>query len=373
MSNVEIISVRSKSEWKKFLKFPYQHYKDYPNWAPPLIIDQKFILNPKKHPFYDHGEVQLFLAVQHNKIVGRVAAIIDHLHIKIHKEKIGFFGFFETVDDINVSSTLLETAEKWLTEHGMQAMRGPINLSMNESSGLLINAFDDSPRLLMTYNPEYYIHHIESYGLKKEMDLFAYHVDGKEPPPAKLVRVAERIEKKQNVTIRPVNMKVYNEEIERIWDVYNKAWSKNWGFVPWTEAEFKHLAKDMKTAIIPDMALIVEKDGEPIAFSVTLPDMNKALIKTNGRLFPTGLLKLLYYRRKINWSRILVLGVVHEFQGHGIDALLYLKTWKNTVKKGYYNGEMSWILENNTMMNRAATMLGGKLYKTYRIYEKPCK
>jgi hypothetical protein len=296
----------------------------------------------------------------------------DHEHIKIHKEKIGFFGFFETIDDKAVSKALLDAAKQWVKEKRMEGFRGPVNPSMNEECGLLIDAFDDSPRLMMTYNPAYYADHLESYGLAKAMDLYAYHVDGSVDPPRKLVRVVERLRQSENLVMRPVNMKIYDQEVQKIWQVYNKAWSQNWGFVPWTKAEFLHLAKNMKTALIPDLALIVEKDGEPIGFSVTLPDMNKALIKTNGRLFPLGLFKLLYYSKKMNWARVMVLGVIHDHQGHGIDALMYMETWKNAVMRGLYNGEMSWILESNEMMNRAAVMLGGKIYKTYRIYQMPC-
>jgi len=372
MTTVEIIPVRKKSDWKAFLKFPYHHYKDNPYWVPPLVSDQKVLLNPKKHPFYSHAEVQLFLAKRDGKTVGRIAAIIDHLHVKTHDEKVGLFGFFETIDDTDVSAALFEAARQWVQEKGMTHLRGPVNPSMNEDCGLLIDAFDDSPRLMMPYNPEYYPRHFEKHGFLKAQDLYAYYVNGTEPPPPKLARVAERIQKKEGLTIRFVDLKHYDEEVERIWQVYNKAWSKNWGFVPWTKDEFKHLGKHMKTALIPDLALIIEKDGVPIAFSVSIPDMNKALIKTNGRLFPTGLFKLLYHARKITWVRIVVLGVVHGFQGQGIDALLYLETWKNGVKRGLVNGEMSWILESNAMMNRAAKMLGGKIYKTYRIYQKPC-
>lgn len=372
MTAVEIVPVQSKKDWLAFIKFPYAHYKNDPYWVPPLIMDQKFLLNQKKNPFFEHSDIQLFLAKSDHRIVGRIAGIIDHLHMKTHNEKVGFFGFFESIDDEAVSKALLSAAKNWVSERGMDAFRGPVNPSMNDSCGLLVDAFDDSPRLLMTYNPPYYATHFEQFGLDKVMDLYAYHVDGHAPPPPKLVRVADRVKAKSNLTIRPVNMKHFDEEVLMIWEVYNKAWSKNWGFTPWTKEEFQHLGKEMKSTLIPDMALIVEKDGQPIAFSVSLPDMNRALIKTNGRLFPTGLLKLLYHSKKIDWCRIIILGVIHEFQGKGIDAMLYLETWRNATKRGYFHGEMSWILESNTMMNRAATMLGGSIYKTYRIYQQPC-
>ena len=372
MSAIEIVSVTAKRDWKAFVHFPYTHYKDYPNWVPHLIMDQKTLLNPKKHPFYKHAKVQLFLAKAENRVVGRIAAIVDNNHIETHQEQVGFFGFFETIDDEAVSFALLHAALNWLKAQGMEAMRGPVNPSMNEECGLLVDAFDEPPRLLMTYNPPYYADHIERFGLKKVMDLYAYHIDGHEPPPEKLVRVAERVKARNDLVMRQVDMKHYDREVQDIWKVYNQAWSRNWGFVPWTWEEFQHLGKDMKTALVPDMALIVEKEGEPIAFAVSLPDMNRALIKTNGRLFPLGLFKLLYHSKKIDWCRIVILGVVKDHQGLGIDAMLYLETWKNATRRGYYHGEMSWILENNEMMNRAACMLGGKVYKTYRMYQMDC-
>lgn len=368
-AQLDVIPVENKKQWKAFVKFPYQHYKNDPNWVPPLLIDQKVLLNPEKHPFYKHADVQFFVAYLDGKIVGRIAAIIDHNHNEFHQEKTGMFGFFETINDFDVAEGLLSTAKVWVTERGMTAFRGPLNPCQNEDCGLLIDAYDSPPVIMMTYNPPYYKELVEKFGLKKVMDLYAYHVDGRNPPPEKLVRVAEALRKRNNLVVRPIDMKRFDEEADKVWLLYNKAWSKNWGFVPMTKEEFDHLAKNLKSVIVPEIALLAELDGEPIGFSLSLPDMNQALIKLKGRLLPFGLLKLLWYSKKINLARIIILGIVHEHQRHGFDSILYLDTWRNAGLKGYWQGEMSWVLENNEMMNRAARMLGGKVYKTYRLYE----
>ncbi len=369
-ASVEILPVSNKKEWLQFVKFPYKLYKNDPNWVPHLILDQKELLDFKKHPFWMHAKGQYFLAKKNGKIVGRIAALIDYKHIEFHQEKVGFFGFFESIEDEDVALALLKTAQDWVQKEGMPFFRGPLNPSQNEECGLLIDAFDSPPLIMMTYNPPYYPRFFEKFGLKKAMDLYAYKIDGRNPPPEKLVRVAKLVKKKERLTVRPVDMKNYWAETEKIWEVYNQAWSKNWGFVPFNQEVFKHLAKNLKQAIVPELALIAEIDGKPVGFSVSLPDLNQALIKTNGRLFPFGLLKIIWHSRKIDQVRIVILGVIRTYRNHGIDAILYLDTWRNATSRGYYTGEMSWILENNNMMIRSAKMLGGSIYKTYRMYQK---
>ena len=368
-SEIKIRPVQTKKELNIFIKFPYRHYRNNPYWVPPLLMDQKVLLNPQKHPFYQHAKVQFFLAEKNGETVGRIAAIIDYKHNDFHNEKTGLFGFFETIKDYEVAEKLLSAARDWVKNEGMNAFRGPLNPSQNEDCGLLIDAFDSPPVVMMPYNPPYYADFIERFGLKKAMDLYAYYIDNKNPPPDKLVRVAEAVRKKENLTVRPLNMKDFKNEIKKVWYVYNNAWSKNWGFVPFTEAEFDHIAKNLKQIAVPELALMAEINGDPVGFSLSIPDINQALIHTNGRLLPFGLIKLLWYSKKIDMIRIIIMGVIHKYQKRGIDAIFYLDTWRNAVKKGYWRGEMSWILENNEMMNRSAKMLGGRIYKTYRIYE----
>ena len=367
--SVQVQPVETKKAWHDFMKYPYRHYKHNPCWVPPLLMDQKVLLNPDKHPFYEHAKTQFFLARKKGKPVGRIAAIIDEKHIEFHEEKTGFFGFFEAIEEYDVAEKLLTAARDWVKDQGMQTFRGPVNPSQNEDCGLLIDAFDSPPVIMMTYNLPYYADFFERFGLTKAMDLYAYYIDDKNPPPEKLVRVAEAVRKRENLTVRPINMKNFDEEARKVWYIYNNAWSKNWGFVPMTENEFAHLAKNLKQVVVPEIALMAEVGGKPVGFSLSLPDMNQALLRMNGHLFPTGLLKLLWYSKKIDMIRIIIMGVIHEYQRHGIDAIFYLDTWRNATQKGYWRGEMSWVLENNEMMNRSATMLGGRIYKTYRMYE----
>ncbi len=369
MPKVEIEPVLTKKELARFVRFPYRFYNNDPCWVPPLLADQKFLLDPDKHPFYKHADARFFLASQDGRTVGRIAAIVDRNHNEFHNEKTGLFGFFECSPNQEAANGLFLAASGWLKEHGMETFRGPVNPSQNETCGLLIDAFDSPPVLMMTYNPPYYPELYEKFGLKKAMDLFAYAIDDRNPPPEKLVRVAEIVRKRERLVVRPIRLRDFADEAKKVWYVYNHAWSKNWGFVPMTEAEFEHLAKSMKQAIVPDLALMAEVDGKPVGFSLSLPDMNQALIHTHGRLFPLGLPKLLWYSKRITMIRIIIMGVIHEYQKMGIDAVFYLDTWRNATRRGFHKGEMSWILENNVMMRRSAEMLGGKIYKTYRMYE----
>jgi len=367
--SVEVRPVETKKAWRDFVTFPYKHYKDNPCWVPPLLMDQKVLLDPQKHPFYEHAKAQFFLARKKGKPAGRIAAIVDEKHNEFHQEKTGFFGFFEAIEEYEVAEKLLTAARNWVKNQGMERFRGPVNPSQNEDCGLLIDAFDASPVIMMPYNLPYYADLLEQFGLTKAMDLYAYYIDDKNPPPEKLVRVAEAVRKREKLTVRPIEMKNFDEEARKVWYVFNNAWSKNWGFVPMTKNEFAHLAKNLKQVVVPEIALMAEIDGKPVGFSLSLPDVNQALLRLNGRLFPTGLLKLLWYSRKIDMIRIIIMGVIHEYQKHGIDAIFYLDTWRNATQRGYWRGEMSWILENNEMMNRSARMLGGRIYKTYRMYE----
>lgn len=366
---IEIIPVETSKAHNQFIKFPYKHYKEDPYWVPPLLMDQKVLLNEKKHPFYEHALVQFFIARQNQKVVGRIAAIIDERHNETHNEKAGFFGFFETIENFEVSRKLLEAAQNWIKNHKMEMMRGPVNPCLNEDAGTLVDGFDSSPRIMMTYNPPYYPEFLEQYGLKKAMDLYAYYMNDENPPPPKLIRVAEKVRQRHDIHIRPIVMKKFWKEVDKVWYIYNRAWSKNWGFVPMTKSEFDHLAKNLKQVIIPELALIAEINNRPVGFSISLPDLNQALKTINGKLFPFGLLKVIQESKKNDMIRVITLGVIHEYQKIGIDAILYWDTWRNATARGYHQAEMSWVLENNTPMKRAAQMLGGSIYKTYRLYE----
>lgn len=369
-NTIQIAPVTNKKEKMEFIKFPWKIYKADPYWVPPLIIDMKHMMDCDQCPFFEHSEADFFLARRNGETVGRIAAILNNRHNQVHKDNIGFFGFFESVNDADVSKVLLDAASEWCRKKGLERIRGPMNYSQNESCGLLIDGFDSSPVVMMTYNPRYYIELFEQCGLQKAMDLYAYYLSAKKELPERLVRVAERIKERAGVTIRPINLKNFWGEVEKVKKVYNAAWAPNWGFVPLTDNEIKHLAKELKSALDPDIVFMAEDNDEPVGFSLALPDFNMAIKKADGRLFPSGLLKVLWNKRKINGLRVVIMGVIPDYQKRGIDSVFYWETYRRGVKKGYRWGEFSWILENNTMMNRAAQMMGAHVYKTYRVYEK---
>lgn len=371
-SEIEIREVEKPAQLTAFVKLPWKIYKDDPNWVPPLISTQKELLSRKKNPFFRYATVKLFTAHHGSEIIGRVAAIINRNHNRFHEENVGFFGFFESIEDYSVARKLLKTAMICLKADGMDKMRGPVNLSTNYEVGALVNAFDQPPMVNMTYNPEYYPRFYEKFGFTKIKDLLAYKLTTNDKPPDRMVRVAEKVRKRHNIRLRTVNLKRFSEELKIVNKIYNAAWSRNWGFVPVPDDEFLFIANDMKSLVDPDFVFIAEVDGNPIGFSLALPNIYQVLPYANGRLFPSGLLKILWHakiKKEVNSMRIITMGVKHEYQKRGIDTLFYLETFNRAVEKGYKWGELSWILEDNLMMTRAAEMLGAKSYKTYRIYE----
>jgi GNAT superfamily N-acetyltransferase len=363
--------VKTAGDLRKFILYPWKLYRGSPNWVAPLVSDQKLLLDPRKNPFFEHSELQHFLAWRGREIVGRISAIVDRNYVEFQQEKVGLFGFFECIDDEPTAKALFGTVEGWLRERGMESMLGPTNPSTNDTVGLLTDAFDQPPVLHMPYTFPYYLRLCEASGLTKARDLYAYYMENKVPISDKIRRVAELVRKRRKVTIRPLNMKkLFNEEIELIKTVYNDAWTRNWGFVPWTEAELEHTAKDLKKAVVPDMVLLAFVDGEIAGFSLALPDLNLALRHIRGRLFPFGLFKVLWHARKIDIVRVLALGVRKKFQGLGLDALFYYETYVRGKKNGFNRGEFSWILEDNLPMRNALENWGARIYKTYRMYDK---
>jgi len=369
-NSIEIIPVTSKKQQREFIKFPWKIYKNDPYWVPPLIIDMKKMMNPRKHPFFEHSEVDFFLARKAGTTVGRIAAIKNNRHIQVHNEPIGFFGFFESINEPEVASRLFDTAADWCRKKGLTALRGPANFSQNDTCGLLIDGFDSSPVIMMTYNPRYYIDLVEQYGFQKAMDLYAYYLASSKGFPERLVQIAKKIKQNSKITVRSINLKDFWNEVEKVKKVYNSAWSPNWGFVPLTENEIKHLAKELKPAVDPDIVYMAEDNGEPVGFSLAVPDLNQAIKAANGRLFPFGIFKILWRSRKVDGLRVIIMGVIPEYQKiRGIDAIFYWETFRRGTRKGYKWGEFSWILENNKMMNRAAQLMGAHVYKTYRMYQ----
>ncbi len=367
---IEIREVKTKKDLKTFIQVEWTVYKGNKNWVPPLIMDMKVKFDPKKNPLYHHSDIQPFIAFQHGKAVGRIVGIINGNHNKIHNEKTAFFGFFETISDFNVTKALMDAVRDWSKGRGMETLRGPANFSSNDYWGLLINAFDLSPMILTPYNPHYYKDLIEKYGFQKAKDIYAYKLDTHN------TNISERVKKVYNVikdskdiVIRNLDMKKFNSEVAIIKKIYNDAWEKNWGFIPLTDEEFDHTVKDLKAVVDPKLVFIAEVNGEPAGLSLCLPNVNEALIKINGRLFPFGLFKLLYYAKKIKSGRLFMLGTLKQFRNKGIEAVFYYDTLQEGLRQGWDWGEMSWILEDNVLMRRGIESMGGTIYKTYRIYD----
>ena len=287
----------------------------------------------------------------------------------------GSFGFLETINDPAVAAALLDAAETWVKAQGMTVIRGPLNPSINDEIGTLIDGFNESPIVMMTYNPSYVPALIEGCGYTKAMDLYAWIYNIEEDlrnAPEKLARVSEKAMQKQGIHIRKVDMRNFDRDVALVKQVYNTAWERNWGAVPLTDHETDHLAASLKPTIDPNLIFIAETaDGRPVGVSLTIPDLHQALkLSGGGHYFPFGLLKFLWHRRHIDQCRLMIMGMVEEYRGRGADAIFYLETAKEALKRGYRRLEGSWILESITMMNQIIERLGGKKYKTYRVYEK---
>ena len=363
--------VRTRRELLRFIKFPWQVYADDAHWVPPLLLERKRFFNPRHNPFFAHARAAYFIALRNGRPSGTIAAAVDDNYISFQGEPIGIFGFFEVQRDYEAAARLLDAARDWLRARGMRTMRGPLNFSTNQEAGLLIDGFDADPVVLTTYNPPYYEEFIERYGLAKAKDFYAYWLDAG-PLPEGMARAAERVRQQVNVRIRRINLGAdVRAEAMRVRDIYNRAWSANWGFVPVTEDEIIDIARTLKLIVDPDLTLFAELDGRLVGFTVCIPDINRALKSLDGRLFPFGWLRLLRARRRLDFVRIFALGVLPEQHPIGIGALLYERVWEEGVRKGYVAGEMSLILEDNGPMNAALQMMGGRIYKTWRIYDLP--
>ena len=369
---IKIEQVSSKKALKLFIDFPHELYKDDPNYVPELFIAQKDLLTT--HPFHKHSSLQTFLAYNGDKIVGRIAAILNNNHNLFNKVNDGFFGFFDSINDQAVADKLFEAATNWLKEKGVdQKLIGPVNFSTNEACGLLIKGFDSPPFLMMTYNAPYYADLIEKAGFAKQIDLIAWHWDG-DAYDDKSVRLLNALQdrlKRNNIVIRKVNLKNFDEETVKLREVYNSAWDKNSGFVPLTDEEFNYLAKDLKLILDTDFALVAEQNGKIVGFGLALPNFNEIFQKIKkGRLLPFGIFKLLFNKKKVQSLRIYALGIIDGYRKMGIEACLYGTIIKEYKRKGLKHAEAGWTLENNTLINEAILAIKGDPYKTYRIYEK---
>lgn len=374
MAPIEITPVATKRDRDAFIKFPWRIYRDDPAWVPPLIIERRQFLDREKHPFYDHGDAQLFLARRGGEIVGRIMASDDPNYNAVHGTNVGCFGLFDSIDDAEVASALFDRAESWLRAKGRNEIMGPIDYSTNYVCGLVIEGFEHPPTLLTPHNPPYYAGVIERCGFRKVIDWYAWWF----ADPATAVRRLGRIAKHRSadpITIRPVNLRDFASEARRLRDVYNAAWERNWGFVPFTASEFDHMARELRPIVVPETALFAEMDGRTVGFVLALPDINVILKELNGRLtkfgLPIGLLKLLYGRFRIKKGRLVALGVLPEFRHRGVAERLVLRVIEEGMLKRGVTGELSMTLENNHLVNRLIEAIGATIYKRYRIYNRP--
>ena len=371
--DVRIREIPRGASMKPFIDLSWKINAADPQWVPPLRMALEPVLDRDKHPFHQHADVAYFLAERGTEVVGRVAACVNHQYNQYHDDRLGFFGFFECVDDAGVAGALLDTAAQWLRARGRDRMRGPMNFSTNDefsSPGVLIDGFDTPPTVMMSHNLPYYAGLMDAAGMEKAKDLVAYWIPDR--IPERLRNAMERLAQRAGVNIRSVRMKDLQAEVRRVQEVYNAAWSQNWGFVPMTEAEFNHMAKEMKPVVDADLVLLAEKaDGEPIGFLLALPDLNRAFKHLpDGRLFPFGLFKFLWQKRKIDTARLLTLGLKPGYQHLGLGAAMYTRLLQIGVAKGYTGAEGSWILEDNHEMCTALEKLGATMNKRYRVYDR---
>jgi GNAT superfamily N-acetyltransferase len=365
----EIQAVESRADLRRFIKYPFARYRDDPHWVPPLLISEREKFNPRKNPFYQHARVELFLAKRGSEVVGRIAAIDDDNHNRTHGDDLIFFGFFEAKDHA-AAEALFTHVEDWGRRLGRSAVRGPVNPSMNDGAGFQIDAFGTDPYIMMPYNPPEYPHYAEAAGYRKIKDLYAWLFERDWEVGEKIGCLAKRVRARYNPVIRPVNMKRFDAELALVKRLYNEAWERNWGFVRYTEAEFDHLASELKHVVDPDLAQFVEMEGQVAGMAICLPDINQVLKRTRGRLLPFGIFALLNRKKIVDQLRLAILGLMPDYRNKGLETVLIDELYKHAMSKGYQRCECSWVLEDNRAMNRAIEVAGAKLYKTYRIYQK---
>jgi len=373
--SVEIRQHRPGKDLKDFIQVAFDVYADDPAWVAPLNMEIKDRLTPEKNPFFEHAEVALFTAWQDGKAVGRISAQIDHEHLRIHKDNAGFFGFFDTIDDQEVASALLQTAEHWLANRGMSVMRGPFSLSINEETGLLVEGFDKPPVLMSPHHREYQGKLAEGAGLQKVKDCYGWWYDVVAPTP-RGQRAWESIVALPEFRFRTVDRKNLENEVHDLLDVFNDAWQHNWGFVPATDAEAKKMAADL-ALILNDLSFFAEIDGQPVGICVCPPNLNEVIHDFDGKLSPGNIGKLLW-RLKLKGpksARLILLGIRTELRGKRRYAPLAQAIINELIRRGLRMGyewaELGWTLEDNRLINAAIRSVGGKIYKRYRIYEKP--
>jgi GNAT superfamily N-acetyltransferase len=371
MSEVVVKPVRSRTEQQEFLHLPWAIYKDYPKWVPPLRQNQKELVGFAKHPFYDDAKAQAFIAYRGKQAVGRVHAIMHYPFFRRYKERRGYFGFFESTDDLAVSRALFQAAKDWLASNDVHAIRGPINPSLNYECGLLIDGFDLPPTFMMTYNPPYYAKLIEDFGFSKVQDLFSFfgRTDMLAGLDKKMAFIIQECTRRFDIKLRTINTKKFVEEVKMFLDVYNQSLVGTWGFTPMSDKEMEHAAESMRHLIVPQMTTVAEINGRPIGAQFGLLDYNPRIKQINGRLFPFGFLRLLWNKRAIKKVRLISTNVIPEYQRWGVGVVLLSRLVPEVLAWGIEEAEFSWVLESNHLSNQSLRRGGAIQDKVYRIYD----
>jgi GNAT superfamily N-acetyltransferase len=373
---VDIVPVSSRGGLRRFVDVPWRlrELTAAPHWVPPLRVAVLDALDERKNPFYRRAASQLFIATRNGRPVGRIAAIENRAHNEFHHDRVGFFGFFESADDSEVSRSLFDVAADWLRRRGLSAMRGPMSPSTNYECGLLVDGFDAHPVFMTPWNPPYYGSLVADAGLAAVKDLLGHLLDANDPCfrfPDRFASHAQRARDSGRVTVRSLEPKHFHRELELCWEVYNAAWERNWGFVPFAHDEFAHMGKSLKQLLVPELALTVEVDGRAAGFLLLVPDYNIVFKRIrSGRLFPTGLIKILTGKARIRSGRIMALGVKREYRRSDVFALLVDELYRRGIAYGMTKVEASWVLEDNELMNRPMRAMGAKQYRRWRIYER---
>jgi hypothetical protein len=368
--------VENRADREAFIRLPWSIYRDDPAWIPPLLLERREHLDPRKNPFFEDAEARFWLALRDGRPVGRISAQVNHAHLARHNDATGHFGMLEAEDDTEVFRMLVKAAEDWLRQQGMGRIVGPFNLSINEESGLLVEGFERPPSMLMGHARPYYAAHLEALGYIKAKDLICYWYDAKTEPPASVGYMLRKAARSQQMTVRPLDMRRYEADLAVIIDIFNDAWSDNWGFVPMSQSELKHMAKALKPIVRPDFIAIAELKGVPVAMAISLPNVNEAIADLNGSLLPLGWLKLLW-RLKVKTTktaRMPLMGVRKTYHTSMLGAALAIgvidSVRRAQLAAGAEGGELSWILEDNLPMRRMIEQMGGVAYKTYRVYQR---
>lgn len=369
---IELKPVLNNTDISNFLQFPIDLYKNEKHFIPQLMFEDKNLFNKEKEPFYKKGKVESYIAYKDGNAVGRISCILNNEHNQLHNEKVGFFGFFDCINDDTVSEALLDKAKQYALENNMDTLRGPVNFSVSHTIGSLIKGFELDPSLLTPYNFSYYNDLLSSYGFEKAMDLYSYRFSKEQGVPEKLSRVAIAMQERGKFEIKLIQSKDLKKVVKEIQVIYNDAWKENWGFLPLSDEDIAALANELKPILVPNICYMVYDQGIAVACMITLPNINEALKNGNGKLMSFGFLRLLGVilgLNKVKSIRTVIMGVKESHRKRGIEAIMIHKTIIEAQKLGYEEADLSWILENNEMMNRQLEKMDAERYKEHRIYD----